>query len=40
MAKKVIFMDKGTIIAQGTPDEIFHNNSNERLAAFLKNYNQ
>ena len=40
VAKKVIFMDKGTIIAQGTPDEIFHNNSNERLAAFLKNYNQ
>ena len=40
VAKKVIFMDKGTIIAQGTPDEIFHNNSNERLSAFLKNYNQ
>ena len=40
VAHQVVFMDKGVIVAQGTPDEIFHDNSNERLQAFLKNFNQ
>ncbi len=40
VAEKIVFMDNGTIAAQGTPDEIFKNNQCERLAAFLKNYNQ
>ena len=40
VAEKVVFMDGGVIAAQGTPDEIFKNTQNERLASFLKNYTQ
>ena len=32
---RVIFMDGGQIIEEGTPDEIFDNPSNERLRTFL-----
>ena len=39
VANRIIFMDGGYIVAQGTPEEIFHNNKNERLAAFLSNSN-
>lgn len=35
IADKIIFMDNGKIIAQGSPEEIF-NNKNERLIKFLK----
>lgn len=35
-ANRVLFMDKGEIIEQGTPDEIFNNPKNERLQSFLK----
>lgn len=37
VSKKVIFMNDGLIVAEGTPDEIFKNSSSERLSAFLKN---
>ena len=32
---RVIFMDEGRIIEEGTPDEIFTNPKNERLQSFL-----
>lgn len=32
---RVIFMDSGTIIEQGTPEEIFDNPKSERLKSFL-----
>lgn len=35
IADRIIFMDNGKIIAQGSPEEIF-NNKNERLTKFLK----
>ncbi len=38
VADKVIFLDAGTIIASGTPEEIFANSDNERLRAFLSNF--
>lgn len=36
VASKVIFLDEGIIIEQGTPDEIFHNPKEERTKHFLK----
>ena len=39
VATKIIFMDGGVVSFEGTPEEAFGNNGNERLAAFLKNYN-
>jgi len=36
VADRVIFMDKGSIIEQGTPIEIFENPKSERLQSFLK----
>lgn len=39
VADKVIFMDEGHIVAQGTPGEIFGQEQNERLTAFLRNFN-
>ncbi len=35
VADKIIFMDKGVIAEEGTPDEIFNNPKNERTAKFL-----
>ena len=35
VADKIIFMDEGKILAEGTPDEIFGNTQNERLQSFL-----
>jgi polar amino acid transport system ATP-binding protein len=32
---RVLFMDEGVIIEEGTPDEIFNNAQNERTKAFL-----
>ncbi len=37
LSDRIIFMDKGVIAAQGTPDEIF-NSDNERIKEFLGNY--
>lgn len=39
VADKVIFMDGGVIVTEGTPDEIFKDSQNERLGAFLSNFN-
>lgn len=35
VADRVIFMDEGVIMEQGTPEEIFNNPQNERTKAFL-----
>ncbi|MGP4039103.1 amino acid ABC transporter ATP-binding protein [Gracilibacillus sp. D59] len=35
VADRVIFMDEGFIVEQGTPDELFNNPQNERTQAFL-----
>ena len=35
VGSRVIFMDEGKIIEEGTPDEIFTNPKNERLKTFL-----
>lgn len=40
VADRVIFMDKGLIIEEGEPVEIFTNPVNERTKAFLKNFSQ
>ncbi len=40
VADKIIFMDGGVIAYQGTPEEIFNHTENDRLAAFLKNFNE
>ncbi|MNP74251.1 L-cystine import ATP-binding protein TcyN [compost metagenome] len=36
VANRVVFMDKGNIIEQGTPHEIFGNPKEERTKQFLK----
>lgn len=35
ISDRIIFMDHGKIVAEGTPDKIFKNTSNERLSRFL-----
>jgi len=35
VADRVVFMDEGKIIEQGTPDEIFTSPKSERLKDFL-----
>lgn len=35
VADRVVFMDDGVIVEEGTPEEIFDNPKNERLIAFL-----
>jgi polar amino acid transport system ATP-binding protein len=39
VADRVIFMDKGEIIEEGTPDKIFGNPTNKRTKLFLGNLN-
>jgi ABC-type polar amino acid transport system ATPase subunit len=34
-ADQIIFMDKGYIVDQGTPDYIFNQSTNERLRSFI-----
>jgi polar amino acid transport system ATP-binding protein len=36
VAKRVIFMDKGQILEDGTPEELFTNPKNERTRSFLQ----
>lgn len=36
LADRVIFLDEGRIIAEGTPDEIFRKSEHARLKAFLR----
>jgi glutamine ABC transporter, ATP-binding protein len=38
ISNKVIFMDKGLIVDEGSPEEVF-NSTNERTLSFLGNYN-
>ena len=38
VADRVIFMDNGIIIEQGTPEEIFGNSVNQRTMDFLQKY--
>ncbi|GMA60084.1 hypothetical protein GCM10025859_05240 [Alicyclobacillus fastidiosus] len=35
VADRIVFMDGGVIAATGTPDEIFHQEGNQRLSQFL-----
>lgn len=36
VASRVLFMDEGQILEQGTPDELFNNPQNERTKEFLR----
>ena len=38
VADRVIFMDNGYIIEDGTPEQVFNNSTNERTKAFLAKY--
>ena len=38
ISDKVIFMDEGYIIENGTPEEVFENSTNERTKQFLERY--
>ncbi len=40
VASKVIFMDKGVIVEQGTPEFVFGESNNERLTSFLSRFSQ
>ena len=40
VADKVIFMDGGVIVEQGTPDEVITNPKEERTRQFLSRYSQ
>lgn len=40
VANKVIFMDRGVIVEQGSPDFVFNQSGNERLASFLSRFTQ
>ncbi|MCR5481490.1 MAG: amino acid ABC transporter ATP-binding protein [Clostridia bacterium] len=40
ISDRVYFMENGYWIAQGTPDEIFENSSNERVSNFINKLNQ
>lgn len=40
VSDKVIFMDDGFIVEQGTPEEVFNNTSNPRTIAFLQRFNE
>lgn len=40
VANKVIFMDQGIIVEQGSPDFVFNQSGNERLASFLSRFAQ
>ena len=35
VASRVLFMDEGVILEQGTPDDIFNHPQNDRTKAFL-----
>ena len=40
VSDRVIFMDKGVIVEEGSPDKVLLNPDNERTKAFLSRYNQ
>ena len=35
VADRVVFMDNGVIVEEGTPEDIFENPKSERLVSFL-----
>ena len=40
VANRVLFMDEGIIVEQGTPQFVFEESRNERLRAFLARFSQ
>lgn len=40
VADRVIFMDNGLVVEQGTPDELFGNSINQRTKDFLQSYSE
>ena len=40
VSDRVVFMDSGVIVEEGTPEEIFGHPKNERTRAFLSRYLQ
>lgn len=40
VADRVIFMDNGVIVEEGSPEEIFNNPANERTKLFIKGFNK
>lgn len=40
VSDKVIFMNDGVIVEEGTPDDVFNNTSNPRTIAFLQRFNE
>ncbi|WP_404293564.1 amino acid ABC transporter ATP-binding protein [Cytobacillus kochii] len=40
VSNKIVFMEKGKIVEEGSPQQIFENSQNERTKQFLKNYNE
>ncbi|HCA70094.1 MAG TPA: glutamine ABC transporter ATP-binding protein, partial [Lachnospiraceae bacterium] len=40
VADRVIFMDNGVIIEEGTPAEVFNNTTNQRTKEFLQRFNE
>ena len=39
VANHVVFMEKGLIVEEGTPEEVFHSDS-RRMQEFLGKYNE
>lgn len=39
VSNRIIFIDKGKVAEEGTPEELFDNTKNERTKQFLQNYN-
>ncbi len=39
VSDRVVFMDKGVIVEQGRPEDVFGNTQSERTRQFLQNYN-
>jgi ABC-type polar amino acid transport system ATPase subunit len=40
VADRVIFMDEGVIVEEGTPEKVFGNTSNQRTKEFLQRFSQ
>ncbi len=40
VADRIVFMDGGQIVEEGTPTEVFENTHNERTRAFLSRFSQ
>ena len=36
VASRILFMDDGVVIEEGTPEEVFEHSENERVKDFLK----